>query len=99
MARRGLRRIVKDWFPRLVDHLLVPIAPHFLAPVLEPEDAGRHVWRHVLDVRDTGHHPVLVAEDLLALERVPDRALVQAPFLLVGVRRYTLFLRFSSRFA
>jgi hypothetical protein len=57
------------------------------------------VWRHAFGVRDTGHHPVLVAEDLLALERVPDRALVQAPFLLVGVRRYTLFLRFSSRFA
>jgi len=52
------------------------VAPASRVTVLEPEDAGGDVGRHVLDVRRLGDVAVLVAEDLDGVVAVADGAAV-----------------------
>jgi len=65
----------------VADHILASdvfelprIAPVRRVAVLEPEDAGGDVERHVLDVRHLGDVAVLVAEDLDGVVAVADGA-------------------------
>jgi hypothetical protein len=76
---RGHRSIADDV---LADRgLNLPgVAPALRIALLQPEDLRSDVGRHVLDDRHARHLAVLVAEDLLGVERVADSAGQRARF-------------------